>query len=97
MALGDGGFTVDPTALRKLAGSMRALCAFIDDARQVANQTDAQAFGSQRLANATHDFVNHWQWQAQKIGDRIQETADVLIDAAGQYQAVEDAQLRVEF
>ena len=97
MPLGDGGFSVDPSALRKLAGSMRALCAFIDNARQVANETDAQAFGSQRLASATHDFVNHWQWQAQKIGDRIQETSDVLIDAAGQYQAVEDAQLRMEF
>jgi len=96
MSVSPGGFTVDPRALRKLASNMRALSAFIDNARQVANQTDAQGFGSQRLAGATHDFVNHWQWQAGKIGDRIQETADVLIDAASQYQAVEDAQLRVE-
>lgn len=96
MAPGEGAFSVDPNALRKLASNMRALCAFIDHARQVANETDAHEFGSQRLASATHDFVNHWQWQAGKIGDRIQETADVLVDAAGQYQAVEDAQLRVQ-
>lgn len=93
---GRGGFTVDPTSLREMARSFILLAASLDVARTEARRLDASAFGSKRLADATTAFVDHWEWQAKKVGDHLMDASDRLREAAENYQNVEDAQKRAE-
>lgn len=93
---GSGRFTVDPTALQETACQMVVIAANLDTARAVAKEADVGVFGSAKLAGATAAFVEHWKWQADKVGDHLMTASNALRTAAENYQAVEDAQLRAE-
>lgn len=93
---GPGGFTVDPASLREMARSFILLAASLDIARVEARSVEASAFGSDRLAQATTAFVDHWEWQAKKVGDHLMDASGRLREAAENYQNVEDAQKRAE-
>jgi hypothetical protein len=89
-------FTVEPGALRQLAGSLASLASTLDDARTATQQVDRSGFGSDKLANAAEHFVSHWSFQAQQIGSTAAEVGKRLGQAADQYQSVENAQLRAQ-
>lgn len=89
-------FTVDPGALRQVAGHLVTLSANLDAARVQTQQVDTAGFGNDKLTRAAEDFVGHWSWQAQQIGSLASDTGNRLSQAAGQYDQVEQTQLQMQ-
>lgn len=85
-------FTVDPTALQGLAVSLHDLARKLEEVRSVTRGVEVWDFGDSRLADAANSFVEHWQWQADQLRTRLEDTGRRLSQAAGNYQQVEDAQ-----
>ena len=48
------------------------------------------------MTAAAEDFVNHWEWQAERLSTVLLDTGSRLRQAAQQYQDVEDAQLAMQ-
>lgn len=92
----EGGFTVNPVALRETSRSLVVVAAHLDSARETARSANVDGFGSERLATATRAFVDHWEWQANHLSSSLSETANRLQQAMTQYESVEDAQLRAQ-
>jgi uncharacterized protein YukE len=89
-------FTVDPAALAGLAGNLKDLAGQLGEVRTATQGVEAWDFGSSRLADAAHSFVKNWQWQADQLAKRLEDTGNRLAEAAANYQQVEDAQLRAQ-
>lgn len=89
-------FTVEPAALQQLGQRLGALSGVLQQARGITQGVDASGFGAPRLTSAARDFVDRWNWQAEKLGTVLLDTGDRLKQAAKQYQAVEDAQLAMQ-
>ena len=94
--MSDDAFAVDPHALHELARTLIILSAKLDEARATTMQMDGEGFGQSRLSDAAHHFVDHWTWQAERLGSTLQDTGDRLRQAADQYQLVEDRQISAE-
>jgi hypothetical protein len=94
--MSDNAFAVDPHALHDLARTLILLSAKLDEARATTLQIDGAGFGQSRLSDAAHHFVQHWTWQAERLGNTLMDTSNRLGQAADQYQLVEDAQIRAE-
>ena len=94
--MSDDAFVVDPRALHDLARTLILLSAKLDEARVTTLQMDGGDFGQSKLGDAAHHFVQHWTWQAQRLGDTLQDTGNRLGQAAEQYQLVEDRQISAE-
>jgi hypothetical protein len=90
------GFTVDPNALRELARQLSILTAKLAQARALTQRVEGSSFGSVKLADATASFTGAWQWQTERLVSTINDAGDRLVQAADQYQTVEDAQLRMQ-
>jgi hypothetical protein len=89
-------FTVDPAVLKGLAGSLQDLARQLGEVRGVTSGVEAWDFGDSRLADAAHSFVENWQWQADQLSTRLEDTGKRLAAAAENYQQVEDAQLTAQ-
>lgn len=87
-----GAFTVEPAALRELAQTLLRLYADFGAARVETSALDASGFGDQRLCDAVHHFVEHWKWGHEHMASALQDTAEHLMQAARQYEKVEEAQ-----
>ncbi|MGZ4531127.1 MAG: hypothetical protein ACXVXP_02115 [Mycobacteriaceae bacterium] len=94
--MSDDAFAVDPRVLHELGRTLIVLSARLDEARATTLQVDAAGFGQRKLSDATQHFVQHWAWQAERLGNTLQDTGNRLGQAASQYQQVEDAQIRAE-
>lgn len=92
----ENAFTVEPAALRQLAGDLVRLSAKLDEARVVTQQVDTSGFGSAKLMQAAEHFVSHWSFQAQQIATTASDTGNRLASAAGQYESVENSQLQAQ-
>lgn len=90
------GFTVEPEALHRLGQRLGALSGRLAQARGVTQGIDASQFGNQKLTSAAESFVNHWTWQADRLGTTLLDTGSRLTQAAGQYEKVEQAQLAAQ-
>jgi len=94
--MSDDAFVVDPHALHDLARALILLSAKLDEARVTTLQLNGDGFGQSKLSDATHHFVQHWTWQAERLGTTLQNTGDRLLQAADQYQMVEDRQISAQ-
>jgi hypothetical protein len=94
--MAESRFTVEPGALRQLAGSLASLSSTIEDATRATKQVDTSGFGSNKLADAAGHFVTHWSWQAQQISTTAAEVGKRLNQAADQYDSVEQNQLAAQ-
>lgn len=94
--MSDDAFVVEPRALHELARTLVLLSAKLDEARVTTLQMDAAGFGQRKLSDAAHHFVQHWTWQAERLGNTLQDTGNRLAQAANQYQQVEDHQISAE-
>jgi hypothetical protein len=91
-----GKFTVDPSVLLGLADDLKSLADRLCEVRTVTRGVDTGEFGSSKLSEAAHSFVENWQWQAEQLSTRLEDTGRLLAEAAGNYQQVEDAQLQAQ-
>ncbi|MGY1831653.1 type VII secretion target [Geodermatophilus sp. SYSU D01180] len=89
-------FTVDPVVLQGLARGLTDLAEKLSEVRTVTQGVRTHDFGSPRLADAAHSFVENWQWQADQLRARLESTGKRLTEAAGNYQQVEDAQRQAQ-
>jgi hypothetical protein len=89
-------FTVEPAALHQLGQRLGGLAALLGDIGGITRGIDVGAFGARKLTAATRDFVDQWNWQADKLSTVVADTGDRLKQAAQQYQDVEDAQLAMQ-
>lgn len=94
--MAENRFTVEPGALRQLAGSLATLSDDLAQARTLTQNIDASGFGSSKLTDAVHEFVGHWTWQAEHLGTTLAETGKRLGQAADQYDQVEQSQLQAQ-
>ena len=94
--MGDNAFTVEPAALRSLAGQLAGLADQLGQARTATQRIDASGFGSDKLRSAADHFVEHWSWQADRLGDTLRSTGERLTTAAQQYDVVESTQLKAQ-
>jgi hypothetical protein len=89
-------FTVEPAALQHLGQRLGALAGMLQQARGITQGIDTSGFGAQKLTAAARDFVDRWNWQAEKLGTVLLDTGHRLTQVAQQYQDVEDAQLAMQ-
>jgi hypothetical protein len=94
--VGANAFTVEPAALRHLAGQLAGLADQLGQVRSATQRIDASEFGSSELSSAAGHFVEHWSWQADRLGETLRTTGERLTTAADQYDAVETAQLHAQ-
>jgi hypothetical protein len=94
--MSDDAFTVEPFALETLADTLFRLSASLDEARAMTLEMSVSGFGQPKLSDSAHQFVDHWNWQAQRLGSTLEDTAGRLNQAAAQYRQVEESQLKAE-
>ena len=94
--VGADGFEVRPDDLRGMGKALVVLSAYLDSTRSIVDGLSPGQFGDERLGEATRSFVSDWKWQADRIGTALVEASSRLMEAAANYEKVEDAQLRAE-
>ena len=90
------GFTVRPEALRELARRLALLNAQLAEARSITQGVEVSGFGHPKLGEATGAFTDAWQWQTERLVGTVNDVGDRLVQAAAQYQQVEDSQLSMQ-
>ncbi|MET8998413.1 hypothetical protein [Amycolatopsis sp. NPDC004169] len=82
------GFSVDPTAVGRLAAAVREIHGELESVAE-AEPLDAAETGHPRLADAVHDFVGKWGDGRRELGGKFGDFGDRLDQAVGAYTGTE--------